>query len=255
MRTVEETAFELQNQTAYALLADRRFSYYLYYPAGRTSCDHLFVLVHGTERSAEWYRNSFRCFADAHNAAVLAPLFPAGMPGKDDIENYAYLRHGGIPYDTILLRMIEEAKQHIPVNSKTFLLHGFSAGGQFVHRFFYLYPEWLKAVSIGAPGRITLPDNSLPWIEGTEDSEERFGRKVDLQKLAQVPVQVIVGEDDTELLLDGDRTKTRLEDNRRLAAALREKGVGVQLDLVKGAGHDGRNLLPDVMAFFEKVLM
>lgn len=69
-------------------------------------------------------------------------------------------------YDQILLDMIDcVASEWGSVDTRTFAIVGFSGGGQFVHRFFYLYPERVHAVSIGAPGRAT-PLVDKAWPEG-----------------------------------------------------------------------------------------
>lgn len=71
-----------------------------------------------------------------------------------------------VRYDSVLLDMIDcVASEWGSIDTRTFAIVGFSGGGQFVHRFFYLYPERVHAVSIGAPGRAT-PLIDAPWPEG-----------------------------------------------------------------------------------------
>jgi poly(3-hydroxybutyrate) depolymerase len=85
----------------------------------------------------------------------LAPLFPSGIIDPSDEDNYKFIKYHDIRFDHVLLAMIDEVAIKYRVNKDRFLLHGFSGGGQFVHRFFYLHPKRLMGVSIGAPGRIT----------------------------------------------------------------------------------------------------
>lgn len=81
-----------------------------------------------------------------------------------------------VRYDSILLDMIDcVAAEWGSVDTRTFAIVGFSGGGQFVHRFFYLYPERVHAVSIGAPGRAT-PLVDKPWPEGIRGAPTTVAR-------------------------------------------------------------------------------
>jgi hypothetical protein len=46
--------------------------------------------------------------ADRVGAAVLAPLFPAGIDDPNDLQNYKMLLYQGIRYDSILLSITDE---------------------------------------------------------------------------------------------------------------------------------------------------
>lgn len=255
IRSIDETSQELRNQTAFVCRAYPTFSYYLYNPEAATGdADRLAVLVHGSERGPERYRDAFKQFARASRTALLAPLFPAGLPDADTMENYGYLSHGGIRYDLVLLAMVEEMRQRVRIRDDAFLLHGFSSGGQFAHRFFYLHPERLLGVSVGAPGRITRLDDSLAWPRGVMDVEQVFGRRIERGRLKSVPVQIVVGDRDTETLREGGREKTRLDDNRALFEDYASRGMKARLDIVPGAGHNGMRLAGAVADFFGRVI-
>jgi hypothetical protein len=73
---------------------------------------------------------------------------------------------------------------------------GFSGGGQFAHRFLYLYPERWAAVSVGAPGRVTMLNFSQKWPVGVADTETLFDRSVSLNRIQQVAIQLVVGSGD-----------------------------------------------------------
>ena len=61
----------------YACAYDQRFSYCLYVPELPTSGRYrLIVLIHGTNRPAERYRDRFAAFGKEHGAIIMAPLFP-----------------------------------------------------------------------------------------------------------------------------------------------------------------------------------
>ena len=79
-----------------------------------------------------------------------------------------------------------------------FGLFGYSGGGQFVNRYALLHPETLWAVSIGAPGSVTLLDPEQDWWVGVRDAQARFGKAVDAEALRKVAVHMIVGKADLE---------------------------------------------------------
>ncbi|WP_432875218.1 alpha/beta hydrolase [Kribbella sp. CA-245084] len=246
---------------------DQRLGYCLYVPENlRTDRVPLLVMQHGTERNASLYRDHMAGFADEHQVVVLAPLFPAGIIDPEDLHNFKFIEYQGIRYDQALLAMIDEVSRRYPVDPDVFYLHGFSGGGQFAHRFLYLHPDRLAGVSIGAPGRITQLDDSLPWWLGTKDLEQRFGRAVDLESLRRVPILMVVGDNDVETWeidnpgeanwMDGvEKTGgTRIERLRTLERDFLAQGIDVRFELVPGVAHRGSLILPVVRDFFAGLL-
>lgn len=262
------SAFHLRGGTPFfASQYDQRLHYSLYIP--RSLGDRaapLVVVQHGTARTAARYRDALRAFADTNGVVVLVPLFPAGLMDPDDLHNFKFIEYRGIRFDRALLAIIDEVAERFPVSAERFYLHGFSGGGQFVHRFYYLHPHRLAGVSIGAPGRITELDDALPWWLGTGGMEERFGVSVDREALRRVPVHMVVGADDTETWeinnpgesnwMDGaEKTgSTRVERLRTLERSLTSEGISVRFDLVPDVGHRGTLVLPAVEAFFAELI-
>jgi predicted peptidase len=262
-RVLHPTEFFHSGVTAFfALQTDPRFSYCLYVPTAHQTATKglpLVVVVHGTNRTAERYRTMFGEFAEEHGCIVLAPLFPAGIIEPEDLNNYKRIRFHDIRFDHVLLDMIEQVGARYRVETERFLLHGFSGGGQFAHRFAYLHPHRLSAVSVGAPGRVTRIDPDVPWWLGTADLAEVFGTELDLPTLRRVPVQMIVGAEDTEtweiaepaIDAGGD---TRVERLRTLRDNWEAHGIPVQLDVIPGMGHSGSRGVPHTQRFFSEVL-
>lgn len=245
----------------FASQRDQRFSYCLYVPAAhRTAAAPLplTVVVHGTQRMAERYRDAYRAFAEETESVVLAPLFPAGIGEPGDLNGYKRLSFRGVRFDEVLLDIVDEVAQRYRVDETRFALHGFSGGGQFVHRFAYLHAGRLSALSVGAPGRVTRINPEVPWWLGTADLRERFGRDLDLEALRRVPVQMIVGADDTDtweiaepgIDAGGDTRVARLTS---LRDNFEEHGVRVRFDVVPGIAHRGLALQPVVQRFLAEV--
>ncbi|KRE03133.1 hydrolase [Bosea sp. Root670] len=265
-------SYYLMGRTALAACrADQRFSYCCYLPESYeetgTRRYPLAVLVHGSLRDATNLRDQFIDFAEANQCVLLAPLFPCGIEEPGDTHNYKRILYRGIRYDQILLSMIDEIAGLYRLETDKLLMHGFSGGGQFVHRFFYLHPERLAAVSIGAPGVVTLPDPDKPWWRGTGDMKAIFGREPDLAAMRQVAVQMVVGGDDIETWdvtvspkssnwMEGinETGATRVERLRSLEAAFLKRGIAVRFDVVPGIEHIGYLVHPPVKDFFGDML-
>ncbi|MFI7609931.1 hypothetical protein ACIBP6_01680 [Nonomuraea terrae] len=255
--------------TAIACQMDQRFSYRLYIPERREGDPErypLMVVQHGTARTATRYRDAFVGFAEEQRVVVLAPYFPAGIIDPDDLHNFKYLEYRGIRFDLVLLAMVDEVARRVPIDTRRFLLHGFSGGGQFAHRFLYAHPDRLRAVSIGAPGRVTLIDDTTEWWLGTKDFVSIFGKDLDVPEMRNVRIQLVVGDQDVEGWeinnphdsnwrpgLD-KQGGTRIERLRTLRRNLAEHGIDTRFDLVADVGHQGVKVIGHVADFFRSVL-
>lgn len=263
--------YDIGRTPFFALQVDRRFSYCLFVPPTYRESNkpyRLIVVVHGTERSAAAYRDAFADLAVERDCIILAPLFAANMTSANDLSSYKFIRYGGINYDDILFAMVAEVAAKYRLRSERFSLYGFSGGGHFTHRMFILHPERLEAVSIGAPGLVTLLDSSKAWWAGTSDLENRFGRALNLDAMRKVPVQMVIGDQDTdtwEITLDrtsewwvdgaNDAGVTRLDRIAALKKSFENHGIAVRLDYVPGVAHLGAAMFPTVAAFFAEVLI
>jgi pimeloyl-ACP methyl ester carboxylesterase len=177
-----------------------------------------------------------------------------------------------------------EVQQRWPgiATEKVFLM-GFSGGGQYAHRFLYLYPERLHAVSVGAPGRVTRLNETLAWPTGIKDVEEKFGKKVEREKIKSVKsIQMVVGSKDTEIQggneywawLEERKRKSRTENKdqsheggslepmrtgrvetlQKLQKAWAGDGIEAQLDIVPGVAHESAGIVDTVLDFFQPLM-
>lgn len=259
--------YDFGRTTVRACQADPRFSYCAYVPESYEedgAQDYpLLVAMHGTGRMMELYRDSFAALAEARQLIVLAPLFPAGITGPEDLSSYKMLRAGALHYDAVLLSMVEEMRARYRIRGHRFSLFGFSGGGHFAHRFLYLHPDRLSAVSIGAPGLVTLLDEHYDFWPGVRDWESRFGQRIDIDAMRDVAVQMVVGGDDTDTweitIRPGDRLwmpgadaagANRQDRLRALRSSLEAQRIAVRHDTVPGVAHWMPGVAPAVIDFF-----
>lgn len=255
----------------FASQMDQRFSYCLAVPDdydedGDERYD-LLVLVHGTERDPVGYRNLFTPFANQHRCIVMAPLFPVGIIEPGELNNYKFLKFHDIRFDEVLLSMVDEVAQSYRLVDDRFMLGGFSGGGHFTHRFFYAHPERLHAISIGAPGVVTLIDEALAWPKGTANLDQVLGRAIQPEAMADVKVQMLIGGCDTETweiaampdspaYLEGvnDERTNRQQKMLALIKNFSEHGIESEHAVVPGVGHNAYEMVAAVSEFFGRAL-
>lgn len=256
---------------------DPRFSYMLYVPKdydeNGTKTYPLVVLVHGTERWPHHYIEHNQAFAEENGVILMAPLFPLNTHGNQDLETYKLIDYKGTRYDLVLLSMVDEVASKYRLRDNKFYMHGFSGGGHFTHRFFYLHPHRLHAISIGAPGMITLIDNKSDWWVGTKNLYARFNAKLNLNAMRNVKVHMVAGAKDLdewnepierdspywmgENVKGADYASTGKNRVERLATLKKNfeaNGIKVQMELVPDAEHDETQLFPTVQKFLKSAL-
>jgi pimeloyl-ACP methyl ester carboxylesterase len=257
--------------TVWASRLDPRFSWCAYVPPGferAAAADYrLLVAVHGTARGMTLYRDAFAAFAERNRFIVLAPLFPGGITSPDDLSSYKLLRAGPLHYDAVLLGMVDEVGAKYRIDVARFALFGFSGGGHFAHRFFYLHPERLSAVSIGAPGVVTLLDADHDFWVGVRNFEQVFGKRLDVEAMRRVPAHMVIGADDSDTWeitiprgsswwMEGADLagRDRRDRMRALKASFEKAGIAVRQDSVPGVAHRVEPMIPAVEDFLAEML-
>lgn len=256
---------------------DPRFPYMLYVPEDYDEEAEqeypLVVLVHGTERWPHEYLRYNSEFAEENDVILLAPLFPIGTHGQFDLENYKLLDYKGTRYDLILLSMVDEVTSKYRIQGNKFNLFGFSGGGHFTHRFFYLHPHRLNAISIGAPGMVTMINDEADWWVGTRDVYWRFNARKNLKRMSEVKVHMVIGEEDTgfwEKEIEKGSPynmgpdvpeanyhaggRNRQDKMRSLKTNYEDNGIAVEMEIVPDAGHDETKMFEYMQRFFQKHL-
>ncbi|WP_046112553.1 alpha/beta hydrolase family protein [Aquincola tertiaricarbonis] len=255
----------------FSYTGDPRFAYSLYVPPHdrQQPPPGLLVTVHHSLRNFIECRDLFSDFAQRHRLVVLAPLFPINVLGDGEADGYKYLVEGPLRYDLLLDGMVQAVAADTGCDGSRFLLQGYSGGGQFAQRYFLLHPQRLRAVAIGAPGQVTLLDDQADWWAGVRDIGERFGRPLDLAALRRVPVQLVVGSEDTRTDEIGPAPPSRYwrsEEERRqshrgdrlrkLQQSYADAGITAELEVMPGVPH-GHGTTPAIalaQRFFERCL-
>lgn len=261
--------YDVGHSTIFASRSDPRFSYCTYVPPhlDPASTPQLVVVMHGTGRAFTEYRNAFASFARWNNCIILCPLFPVGVNGDGNRDGFKQIREADIHYDNILQDMVAEVGEKFGYEFTKFALFGYSGGGQFANRFYLLHPEKLWAVSIGAPGSVTLLDQTQDWWVGVRDMEQRFGIALDLEQLRSVPVHMIVGKADIEtweithtegskFYMEGANSagKNRPERLHSLQKSFEASGIDVTFDFLDNVPHNGLACVEPVQTFFAAAL-
>jgi pimeloyl-ACP methyl ester carboxylesterase len=265
-----QVLYDLGSTTVYASRHDPRFPYVLYVPPEVLTPGNdveLVVAMHGTGRQFTQYRDAFAPFGRWNRCIVLCPLFPVGVRGDGERSGFKRLIECDIRYDKVLLDMVIEVGERYGKHFDKFALFGYSGGGQYVNRFAYAHPERLWAASIGAPGNVTVLDDTKDWWLGTGGFERHFGKPFDLATLQRVPVQMVVGRADLEtweitvsedspMYLPGinDAGATRPERLRTLKASFEAAGVRVRFDEMANIAHNGMQVVEVVQDFFAQTL-
>ena len=222
--------------------SDPRFHYWVHLPDRYYDEEQpnyrLMVIVHGTGCATEGYLKAAKAWADAHNVALLAPMFPGGLLDPEDFNAYKLLSCDGVRYDQVLLSMVEDMTRRYPgVDGSRFFLFGHSGGGQFVNRFLLVHPERLTAVSIGAPGRPTFLNFEEDYFWGVRDFENWFDKPLNLEAVRKVPVQITVGELDNKFIGESPYGNCRVDRMKSLQKNLTENGVTAELQILPGLEH------------------
>jgi poly(3-hydroxybutyrate) depolymerase len=296
-----EAAFLVGHVPQMALQSDPRISYSLYIPPepykslaaspdeGSTKQLPLLVNVHGTRRNLSAIYGDLKTFADSIPCAILQPLFPAGIEGPNDLDSYKKLRSKSLSSDLVLLSILDEVIMRWPhIDTKKIFLMGFSGGGQFAQRFLYVHPERLSAISIGAPGKVTLLDDQSTWPKGIKNVQHVFDRSINLSQITAVDIHMVVGSKDTgahggndfkkwqeqmknktaktkdagsdldaALTTNIDASETgqgRLGTLQNIQGLWKDQGIEAHLDIVDGVGHSADGVRSCVLDFFRPLM-
>lgn len=128
---------------------------------------------------------------------------------------------------------------------------------QFAHRFFYLHPDRVHTLCVGAPGTATPLDPSLPWPFGIADVTNQFSQPINLKDLQRTSTQLLVGTEDKWRPTSNDGstpTMNRIDTMRMLREDWRANGIQVEYQELEGVKHEETEVIEHVHAFMVKGL-
>ncbi len=190
------------------------FKYHTYVPSYGAEGLPVLVAVHGISHRAKEQVRAFRYFAERYGFVVIAPLFCR--------KNFPAYQRLGVSKQTVpcysdvaLNTLLDEVTEETGAITEKVYLFGYSAGGQFVHRYAMAYPHRAHAVVTGAAGWYTFPDINQPFPRGLGNNSKTRPINFNLSQFLTIPMAAIVGE----------------KDNNPNEAAFKRK---IQLDLQQG---------------------
>ena len=156
---------------------------FYYVPESYTASSKVVFALHGGSRDAEGIRNNMIQKSIDYNFILIAPKFSSSNFSLGDGYNLGNVYVDGDNPTTSTLNdenewsfsiiepLFDSVKSSLSLESEKYNLFGFSAGAQFVHRFIQFKPDArFDKVVAGAAGWYTVPDNSIPFPYGYDNS-------------------------------------------------------------------------------------
>ena len=226
------------------------------------------IVMHGTRRNADEYRDQWHDLAIEHDFLLLVPEFKQrDFPGSDGY-NLGYVadesgqpRARGLWSYSAIEPLFQDAIRRYGMVTTGYSLYGHSAGAQFVHRFLLHVPDAhvVRAVAANA-GWYTMPDLQVEWPYGLR------GSRVDSDALASAlntPLTVLLGDLDTDpdheslrrtpqALAQGPHRMARGQaffESARLHAGQLGLPFRWRLAYVPGVGHSNTEMAPAAIPF------
>lgn len=152
-------------------------------PPSYAASSRVVFALHGGSRDAEGVRNNMIQKSIDYNFILIAPKFSSSNFSLGDGYNLGnvYVDGDNPSTDTlndenewsfsIIEPLFDSVKSSLSIENEKYNLFGFSAGAQFVHRFIQFMPDArFNKVVAGAAGWYTVPNNSIPFPYGYQNS-------------------------------------------------------------------------------------
>ena len=225
-------------------------------PTSYSTQSKILVAVHGISRNPIQQLAAFAQTAERNDAVLIAPHFT-----KKDWHGYQTLVCDGVKprCDRALIHSVDLIRSELGLARDRFFLFGFSGGGQFAHRFAFVNPGMVEAVTTVAAGWYTLPDPDAKYPLGLDARGRPLSESIDQDALLSVRYQVMVGDEDStldrNLRLDPDvvasQGTTRIERAEKWVESMSALGLAtgktsvVQFRRLPGIGHSFQQFLED----------
>jgi poly(3-hydroxybutyrate) depolymerase len=171
----------------------------------------LLVVIHGSDRDAENYRNNAITVAERFNMIVVAPLFD-----KERFADERYKRGCGMMKDgklqpkdqwtfNVIDRLVAEMRGRENAPHLPYYLLGHSGGGQFVAKMAMFFPGGAVRFVAANPGSNVFPDPSMPFPYGFGGLPPELTDAATLQRALAAPLTLFLGTGDVyqNVAIDG----------------------------------------------------
>ena len=249
------------NSFEYKTYDDKAMTVYYHLPSNMNNATRVMFVVPGKERgSGEGYAKMFRTVSIAANVVIIAPEF------SDDNFNhneYAFLNiktnetvSGKLnPNNQWVFHYLDDIfKQFVArhkLGTRTYILWGQSAGGQFAHRtLMFSQSPYLEYAIAANSGTYTFFDENINYGPGIKDVMEY--KNVLLHNLSNKKLFILIGSEDTEDMgtYYKHQGKTRYDrafnfyENSKNYARQNNVDFNWELIVMRGAGHGGGPTVP-----------
>lgn len=245
--------------------------FYQYIPKSFDNAFAIVVVNHGMFSGGETAKDSakntsrrWQRFAEENGVIIVAPVFDNYRYAvtEEGPQKWGYRalfgrKVGADEFLNEILAYYQRANRYY--DGKIFL-SGHSAGAQFANRYLVRHPQRVRAAAFSAPAWFALPTYSFQWPNGMKRRYrvvrwpgELIDKVIDIPsspsgwlKAAQLPVTVVVGEQDLEKLrsVEGVGGDTHVDRAKFWVNAMneyaKENGASgrVELKIVEGVGHN-----------------
>lgn len=161
------------------------------------------IVMHGTNRDADRYRDEWRQHAEARGAILVVPEFSKqDFPGSAGYNFGNFVDRQGQPVPRNLWSfsaiepLFDDIRRRTGTEVASYTIYGHSAGSQFVHRFamFVDTARFSRAIAANA-GWYTMPDLNVDFPYGLQGTPlDEAALKAALAR----PITLLLGTDDTD---------------------------------------------------------
>ncbi len=183
------------------------------------------VVIHGSLRDPDNYRNYVRPAADRWCLLVVAPRFDeARFPT-------ARFRFCSNPEETgpLLIRLVSWAREREGVPDLPYIVLGHSSGGGAASCFAGFTPNLAKSIVIANPAGLLSPSREIPAPFGFKG----VGGDEALHRYVAAPIKLLVADGDTVT----ERHGTEISTAARAAADTNHWQLGWTIEVAHGVGH------------------
>lgn len=190
--------------THYKPLANKPVTVHYYRPDNLPDDAPIMILLHGNGRNADGYRKGMMSYAEHHKFLLIVPEFSKEIypNSRDYHQGGVFTKEGKMkPKEDWTFSIIEPLFEHVKMitgkKNEGYILYGFSAGSQFIHRFTWFFPDnnAIKTISSSA-GSYTMPDYKVNYLYGLKNTKIP---KENLVKAFAKDFTVAIGDADTVL--------------------------------------------------------